>query len=171
MQDLERSADVSGVRPIGPVLLRFALAPDKGEGIHRLEGGYPVLPGTATAMEDDENWPEDMALRRARYSRHHTGVGNAAEGRWYISVVVASHALSEDRIGPPEHLLAAASCYARTHRLMWDVWRCAGGIGGDDAKVIQGTRPEARRRIAALLREARDVDAVAAEHLERAISA
>lgn len=49
MGNLESAVEVSGVRPIGPVVLRFAPAPGQGEGIHRLEAGYPARPGTPPA--------------------------------------------------------------------------------------------------------------------------
>lgn len=146
---------------------RRAVALVRTEDLYGYLGGLAAFEAWAEAMEDDANWPEDAAVRRARYDRHQTTVGNVAEGRWYAAVAIAAHAMACDEIAAPEQLLAAASCYARMHRLMWDVWGCAGGIGGDDAKVAQGTTPEARRRIAALLREARDADAAAAEHLER----
>ncbi len=133
-------------------------------------GGLAAFDTWAAALEDDANWPEDMAVRRTRYGRHQTEVGQVAEGRWYASLILAAHAGNEGHVSAPEHLLAAAACYARIHRLMWDVWGAAGGIGDDDAKVVQGTGRDARRRIAALLREARDADAEAAEHLERAIA-
>lgn len=149
---------------------RRAVALVRTERINGYFGGMAALEAWASAMEDDANWPDDMAVRRARYGRHQTAAGNVAEGRWYAAVAIAGHATAADSVGAPEHLLAASACYARIHRLMWDVWGCAGGIGEDDAKVAQGTTPEARRRIAALLRQARDADAEAAAHLERALA-
>lgn len=141
------------------------------EEMNGYRGGLAALDAWAEAVADDANWPAgDMATLRTRYARHTNLVGAVAEGRWYAAVAIAGHAVTEDRPAPVEHLLAAAACYARIHRLMWDVWACAGGIGDDDAKVARGTTPEARRRIAALLREARAVDDNAAEHLERAAS-
>jgi len=130
--------------------------------------GLAALDAWAAAMEDDANWPQDPAVRRARYAWHNIQVGQVAEERWYAAVVIGAHAAACDEPALPEHLFAAAGCYARIHRLMWDVWGCAGGIGEDEAKVAQGTAPRARRRIAALLREARAADAEAAAHLERA---
>ena len=69
-----------------------------------------------------------------------------------------------------EHLLRAAACCAAIHRLMWDIWNAAGGIGEDDDKVRQGTTPEARARIADLIDRTRAVDTEAIEHLERALA-
>ena len=147
---------------------RRAVALVRTEEVNGYRGGLAALEAWAQAMEDDAQWPDDMDVRRPRYTRHQLTVGNVAEGRWYAAVAIAAHAATCDTIAAPEHLLAAASCYARIHRLMWDVWGVAGGIGGDDPKVTRGTTPEARRRIAALLREARAADAEAADHLERA---
>ena len=147
---------------------RRAVVLVRTEEVNGYRGGLAALEAWAQAMEDDAQWPDDMDVRRPRYTRHQLTVGNVAEGRWYAAVAIAAHATTCDAIAAPEHLLAASSCYARIHRLMWDVWGVAGGIGGDDPKVTRGTTPEARRRIAALLREARAADAEAADHLERA---
>ncbi|MHB0856507.1 MAG: hypothetical protein ACYC5M_02930 [Anaerolineae bacterium] len=55
------------------------------------------------------------------------------------------------------------------HELMWEIWNCAGGIGEDDEKVRQGTEAHARREMASLIHEARDRDAEAIGHVEKAL--
>jgi hypothetical protein len=66
-------------------------------------------------------------------------------------------------------LYAAASCCAAEHDLMWKVWACVGGHGHDEAKVRTLAEPDVRRQIADILRQARDLDAEAADHIERGL--
>ncbi len=98
---------------------------------------------------------------------HDDAVGTVAEGRWYASVFLADMVHCADRAA--SHLLAAASCYAREHELMWDIWACAGGNGRDPEKARRFADPAVRRRIVPLIREARARDAEAAGHLARAL--
>jgi hypothetical protein len=65
-----------------------------------------------------------------------------------------------------EDVLHAAACYAAEHDLMWEVWELAGGIGNPEAYRAMAD-PAVRRAMADVIRQARDKDAQAAEHLSR----
>ena len=67
-------------------------------------------------------------------------------------------------------VLAAAACYAAEHELMWQVWGCVGGIGHGEAKTRKLAEADVRREIAGLIRQARDKDAEAADHIDRALA-
>ncbi|MHB1293504.1 MAG: hypothetical protein ACYC4R_00770 [Anaerolineae bacterium] len=162
-----------GQRPPQSESLRDALAwavemahtPRVGE----CYAGLAALSAWAQAMEDDSAFhTDDMDVLRPRYMRHTFTVGSVAEGRWYASLALAR--VTNYMVGPAPELLAASSCYARMHELMWAIWNCAGGIGEDDDKVRQGTRPHARHQIAAYIREARDCDAQAIAQVEKALT-
>jgi hypothetical protein len=65
--------------------------------------------------------------------------------------------------------LAAYDVWAE-HDLMWRVWGLVGGIGHDDEKVHKLTDPDVRRRIVPVIHKAREKDAEAADHIERALA-
>jgi hypothetical protein len=69
-----------------------------------------------------------------------------------------------------EDLSAAIECYEAEHSLMWKIWGLVGGIGRSDKKVKKFTEPEIRRQIAPIILQARDKDAEAADHIEKALS-
>ena len=119
-------------------------------------------------LRDDEFAADDLAALRLRHEVHDDAIGTVAEGRWYASTFLAEavHRLPGSMA---EHLLAAASCYAAEHDLMWKAWAAVGGLGRDEAKVRKLAEPEVRRQIVPIIRQARDKDAEAANHIERAL--
>lgn len=139
----------------------------------RTDGVRPVPPaaGRAEHLLRDEEIDPDGRKRGPDlpFEVHDDAVSTVAEGRWYASVFLADMVHAADRVA--SHLLAAASCYAKEHELMWQVWGCVGGIGRDRAKAAQFADPAVRRQIVPIIREARARDAEAADHLERALSA
>ena len=66
-------------------------------------------------------------------------------------------------------LYAAASCCAAEHDLMWKIWGLVGGLGHDDDKVRKLAEPDVRRQMAPVIHQASDLDAKAADHIERAL--
>lgn len=120
-------------------------------------------------LRDDQFASDDIALLRERYMVHYDAVGILAEGRWYGALFLAQLASNVfDRAA--EELFHAAACYAAEHDLMWQVWRLAGGNGVSDAHVRKLAEPETRRQIAAVILQARDQDAQATAHIERALA-
>ncbi|NLS79656.1 MAG: hypothetical protein GXY76_20605 [Chloroflexi bacterium] len=118
---------------------------------------------------DSEFATEDMAALWQRFNVHDSAVGVVAEGRWYGGQFLME-AIEHLPYGMAEDLLRAAACYAGEHDLMWQIWDAVGGIGRSEDRVRNLARPEVRRKIAALIVRARDKDAEAAEHIERALS-
>ena len=100
-------------------------------------------------------------------------MGTVAEARWYGSVFLAQlvegFEAGPGRPGRQAEVLHAAACYAAEHDLMWEVWDLAGGIGNQEAyRAMADT--DVRRAMADVVRQARDQDAQAAEHIERALA-
>jgi len=63
----------------------------------------------------------------------------------------------------------AAACYAAEHDLMWKIWDLAGGISNPDAYRAM-TDPAVRSAMADIIRQAREQDAIAADHIEQALA-
>ena len=118
-------------------------------------------------LRDDEFATDDMAALGVRFMVHDDAVGRVAEGRWYASVYLAEAAGLAGLKAPG--LYAAASCCAAEHDLMWKVWGLVGGIGRGDDRVRKLAEPDVRRQIVPIIHEARDLDAKAAEHIERVL--
>jgi hypothetical protein len=145
-------------------------APEWYRGRHN---GLAAYEAWAAHLQRDENWPAgDEATLRAHHRVHDDAVGTVAEARWYGSVflaqVVEGFAAGPGKRGTQAEILHAAACYAAEHDLMWKVWEQAGGIGNPEAYRAMAD-PVVRRAMAEIVRQARDQDARAAEHIERAL--
>jgi hypothetical protein len=118
----------------------------------------------------DGDFPDDEVVLRQRHDVHDMAVGLVAEARWYGSqfLIQASnpdilhHSLAGD-------LLHAAACYAAEHDLMWQLWGLAGGNGNPEA-FVRFADPAVRREMVPVIHEARQKDAQAAMHIERALA-
>ena len=119
-------------------------------------------------LRDEDFATDDLAVLRERFTVHDDAALTVAEGRWYGSIFLAQAAM-DGGLKAPE-LYAAASCCAAEHDLMWKVWGCVGGIGYDDDKVRKLAEPDVRRQIVPIIHQARDQDARAADHIERALA-
>jgi hypothetical protein len=92
-------------------------------------------------------------------------VGALAECRWYGAQWLRE--IAKDEPAMAEHLLAAAALFEQEHGLMWKVWGAVGGNSHPDAwRAFAGA--DARRQIAAFIREAQAHDVKAIAHLEQA---
>ncbi|MCC6728599.1 MAG: hypothetical protein IT208_04595 [Chthonomonadales bacterium] len=123
----------------------------------------------ASLLRDEEFAERSIEDLRARYIVHYDAVGTVAEARWYTAGFLAEAA--RDSAGMASALYTAASCFAAEHDLMWRVWALAGGNGVSDEHARKLAEPAARHAIAEVLRESRDLDARAADALERALRA
>jgi hypothetical protein len=103
---------------------------------------------------------------RKRHRVHDMAVGTVAEGRWYAAQFLRQTALDEPAMAGE---LQAAACYELEHDLMWEVWGLAGGHSNPEA-YLRLAEPGTRRRIAAVILQARDKDVEAAAHLEAALA-
>jgi len=130
--------------------------------------GLAAYAAWAEQLTHDDEFPAgDDALLRERHSVHHNAVGEVAEGRWYGSLFLAQVAGQEPAMA--EELLMAAACYAAEHDLMWQVWNLVGGIDNPEA-YLKLAEPGMRRQIVPVILQARDRDAEAADHIERALA-
>jgi hypothetical protein len=117
---------------------------------------------------DDEFATDDAEALNLRFGVHDDAVGTVAEGRWYASVFLSEMAA---RGGPGSaELYAASACYVIEHDLMWKIWGLVGGIGRDEAKMRKLAEPDVRRQMIPIIREARDKDAQAVDHICRALA-
>jgi hypothetical protein len=127
----------------------------------------------AHLLRDEDFLADDEATLRARHRIHDDAVGTVAEARWYGSIFLAQlvegFVAGPGKHGRQEDILHAAACYAAQHDLMWEVWELAGGIGNPEA-YRKLAYPAIRRAMADIILQARDKDAQAAEHIERALA-
>jgi len=99
---------------------------------------------------------------------HDDAVGVVAEGRWYASIFLAEAARWMPFLAP--ELLAAASCCAEQHALMWKLWDILGGHGRGPDHQQRLCDADRRRQMVPIIRQAREKDARVAEHIERALA-
>lgn len=148
--------------------LRWAVEVARTPRVRRLHSGLAAYSAWADALLRDEDFPAgNMPVLWERYMVHSDAALVVAEGRWYGSIFLSQIAASEDKMA--EELLAAASCYAAEHSLMWDVWGAAGGNGYTEAHVNRLADPAVRRTIVPILEQARAKDDEAITHIERAL--
>jgi hypothetical protein len=146
---------------------------DAPERYQQRHNGLAAYEAWAEHLLRDAEWPaEDEALLRAHHQIHNDAVGTVAEARWYGSVFLAQlvegFAAGPGKRGTQEEILHAAACYAAEHDLMWEIWELAGGIGNPEAYRAMAD-PAVRRAMVELIRQARNKEAQAADHLEQAL--
>lgn len=147
--------------------------PDAPERYQHRHNGLAAYNAWAAHLLRDEEWPaDDEAVLRAHHQIHNDAAGTLAEARWYGSVFLAQlvegFAAGPGKRGTQEEILHAAACYAAEHDLMWEIWELAGGIGNSEAYRAMAD-PTVRRAMVQLIRQARNKDAQAADHLEQAL--
>jgi hypothetical protein len=121
----------------------------------------------AEFMQRDDDFPDDMKVLADRNMCFNDGMTMLAEGRWYASLFLSLAARHLPM--KASHLLAAASCFAKEHEIAWDIWGLMGGYGWEEEKIRKLASPQVRRNMAELILAARDSDAEAAEHIEKAL--
>jgi hypothetical protein len=147
--------------------------PNAPEWYQHRHNGLAAYDAWGEHLLRDEEWPaDDEAVLRAHHQVHNDAAGTLAEARWYGSLflaqVVEGFAAEPGKRGTQAEILHAAACYAAEHDLMWEVWELAGGINNPEAYRALAD-PATRRAIADIIRQARDQDAQAAKHIERAL--
>jgi hypothetical protein len=132
--------------------------------------GLAAYSAWAEHLLRDDDFPNDEAVLRQRHEVHDGAVGLVAEARWYGSQFLLQACDGETlHYGLFENLVHAAACYAAEHDLMWKLWGLVGGIGNPEA-YRRFADPAVRRQMVPIVREARDKDAQAAEHIVRALA-
>ena len=147
--------------------------PDAPEHYRQRHNGLAAYNAWADHLLRDAEWPaDDEATLRAHHQIHEDAVSTVAEARWYGSIFlaeIAEHfAAGPNYRGASGHVLHTAACYAAEHDLMWQLWALAGGIGNPDAFRAMAD-PAKRRAMADIIRQARNKDAEAIQHLELAL--
>lgn len=117
---------------------------------------------------EEEFHTADFSALRQRHSVHDDAISTVAEGRWYGAQFLKG--MADDEPAMREELLAAAACFEGEHDLMWKIWGLGGGNGRSDNHIRQFAQPEARRSMVPLILAARNKDAEAACHIEKALS-
>ncbi len=123
-------------------------------------------------LRDEDITPENTIPEGSvspPFDVHDDAVGHVAEARHYMSEYLKRMAEDEPQMRP--HLLNAAACCSKIHDLMWDIWKCVGGNGRSPEHARRFADPDTRRRIAEIIREAKQQDVQAIEHIEKALAA
>jgi hypothetical protein len=150
-------------------ILKWALQVARTPTVNGRSNGLAAYQTWADHVLRDENFPaDDKNTLREHHAVHDDAVGMIAEARWYASLLLPQIARTEAWMA--EHLLQAASCYAAEHELMWKIWGLVGGIGREEPKYMKMADTNVRQQIAQVILQARDKDAEAADHIEKALS-
>jgi hypothetical protein len=148
--------------------------PDAPKEYQNRHNGLAAYMAWAAHLLNDDAWPAgDENVLRAHYQIHNDAVSIVAEARWYGSVflaqIVEGFEAGPKTPGRQADILHAAACYAAEHDLMWEIWELAGGIGNQEAYRSMAD-PNVRKTMVEVIRQAREQDARAAEHIERALA-
>jgi len=141
--------------------------------ILHLDGPWPSGQAAFTAWAETilrhQDFPSgDMTVLRQRHLAHTSTVGMVAEGRWYGSLFLKAVKEAFNYLADP--LQEAITCFEQEHKLMWQIWGLVGGLGFEDDKVLRFAEPKVREQIAPIIHQARDLDAHAADCLEKALA-
>lgn len=148
---LLRSADIVGLPKVGE--------------FHNGLAAYSAW--AASLLEDDAFRGKDEAELNLRCQVHNAAVSQVAEARWYAARCLAE-TLEHLPYAASEDLLGAAALYTGEHHLMWEIWDLTGGPGNPRAH-LRLAEPGIRSKIALRIQDARQKDARALEHLQRAV--
>lgn len=146
-------------------------SPNEGEWYRHRHNGLAAYTAWADHLLCDDAFPpNDEATLRAHHAIHNDAVGTVAEARWYGGQFLIE-AANPDYLPfqMAEDLLHAAALYAGEHDLMWKIWDLAGGNGNPQAH-LKLADPAVRRQMVQLILQARDKDALAVDHIERALA-
>lgn len=139
------------------------------EWYRQRHNGLAAYTAWAEHLSRDDAFPtNDEAVLRTHFRVHEDAIGTVAEARWYAGqfLIQMTEHVHYDMI---EELLHATACYAGEHELMWRLWDLEGGNGNPQAH-LKVADPAVRRAMIPIIHQARDKDAQAADHLERALA-
>lgn len=146
--------------------LQVARTPQTSGGHHNGLAAYEAW--AEHLLREDDFATDDVAALRMHFMVHNDAVGTVAEGRWYAACFLGEVAGEEPIMAAD--LQAAAHCYEAEHDLMWQLWNLVGGLGFSDQHVRKLAEPAIRRQMLPAILEARDKDAEATKHIEKALS-
>ena len=135
--------------------------------------GVAAFDAWAASLLDDEQYANaDRDALRRMYQVHNDTVGNLAEYRAYCSDFLRDAAGAFPMAA--DEIRRADGCFAVEHDLMWRAWECLGGHQDftrlDEEPAAVFSRPEARRCLVAVVREAGARDAEAMAHIATALT-
>ncbi len=134
--------------------------------------GLEAYTAWADDLLRDEDFPaNDMKKMGWIMMCHDDNVNVVAEGRWCAMQFLRQIAETESAMA--EDLLAAAECYEAEYNLMRQCWDLLPNYGPETRSERQKrvlATPEYRQKIVPLILQARDKDAEAADHIERALA-
>lgn len=137
-------------------------------------GDQPLGLAAYTAWAEDvlraQDPASDEATWRRRHEEHDFLVFMVAETRWYGSLFLIQASDGDlAHYSAVDQLLHAAACYAKEHDLMWQLWGLAGGNGNPEGFRYLAD-PAVRKKMAAVILEAREQEVQAIQHIERALA-
>ena len=130
--------------------------------------GLEAYEAWAGALEDESDVADlsDEDLKgRMLYYRHL--VGHLAAQKWYTSSYLRG---MKEKVWSVYDISHAAGNYARIHEVMWECWKVAGGYWRDSEAEVPEFRDSANRhKIAGFVREMKQLDEAAVNHLSAAL--
>lgn len=146
-------------------LLAGALERVRTPAVYGRCSGLAAYTAWADHVADDAHFagcvPEVL---NQRFTVHQIASLNLAELRAWAAIFVEQLALQQPAMR--DSLLAAADCYRTEHDLMYELWACT----GDQEPHLRFAQATLRRKAAAIIRRARELDEEAAVHLENALT-
>jgi hypothetical protein len=122
-----------------------------------------------TLLRDDLYHPDDLVALGKQHGVHHSAGGTLAEARAWGSGFLRTVAGQEP--AATAELSAAAGCFDNEHDLVWAIWEFTGGMNTGEGGALRFADSGTRGRMAPLVRMAREQDAMAAAHIEKALAA
>lgn len=150
-------------------IVRTPVIQDSGRR-NRYNGLAAYTAWTNDLLRDEDFPADDMGKLGWIMMSHDDNVNVVAEGRWCAIQFLKQMAETESAMA--EDLLKAVECYEAEYNLMrqcWDLMGYGPEIRSERQCKILAT-PEYRRQIIPLILQARDKDAEAADHIERALA-
>lgn len=150
--------------------LEWALAVARTRKIREFHSGPAAYDAWAEAMTRDEDFPADnLNVLRNRLMVHYDAmcmVNNRGHATDFLRQV------AEHEPAMAEELMEAARIYEEEGKALGKMHEATGGYipRDDDEKVQNLADPEARKKIAEAILQARDRDLEAANHIERALA-
>ena len=132
--------------------------------------GLAAIGAWADALERGDGLrADDLEGLRQAQGPHFLMALALAEGRAFANDLTERAAPLYPEAAP--ELGAAEACWGMIHDLMWRVWHTLGTMPPDDAALARFADPAVRAELVRIARIARDKDAEAVAHLERALAA
>lgn len=148
--------------------LRWALDVIRIPQVHEHHTGLKAYETWAEFMKRDEDFPDEEEVLFNRNIVLCDAMTMLGEGRWFASLFLADIARHEP--GMADELYKAASCFAQQREVTMAMGKILGGYAWEQEKIKKLADHENRHKIVPLILAARDTDAEAAKHIEKALT-